>query len=360
MYSKLAESYKNTTYKLDGHGARDMTVLKNAFDSVDSNTRADAYGNGAIINDFEAKMAHMLGKEKAVFFPSGTMAQQIALRMWCDEKEIHQVAYHPLCHLELYEEDGLKVLHPIESVLLGEKDRMLTLKDLMALDTDISTLVIELPQRGIGGQCPTWDELNAILDYCKKKGIKTHLDGARLWEVSPYYDKSVSDICAGFDSVYVSFYKGLGGIAGAILAGPDGFMEKSKVWKRRYGGDLISLYPYIVSAAYYLDQRLDKMPLYYEQAKVLAGYYNRMKSVYTVPEIPVSNMFHVYFHEDAEEVVHAMVQVMDKYNVGITPYIRENKDQDCMFEMAVGDAYQDIPKETIEACLLELDTILST
>lgn len=124
MENKLIQSYRNTIHKLDGHGPRSISSLKKtALDNIDLYANADTYGNGEIINNFEAKVADLLGKEKAVFFfPSGTMAQQIALRMWCDEKkETYRVAYHPLCHLEVYEEDGLKELHHIETVLLGKK-----------------------------------------------------------------------------------------------------------------------------------------------------------------------------------------------------------------------------------------------
>lgn len=359
MENKLIQSYKNTIHKLDGHGPRSISSLKTALDTIDLYTKADTYGNGEIINNFEAKVADILGKEKAVFFPSGTMAQQIALRMWCDEKETYRVAYHPLCHLEVYEEDGLKELHHIETVLLGEEDRLFTLDDLKKIDTDISTLLIELPQRDIGGQCPTWDELAQILDYCKEKGIRTHLDGARLWEVSPYYDRELREICAKFDSVYVSFYKGIGGIAGAILAGPEEFMEKSKVWKRRHGGDLISLYPYVISADYYLDQRFVKMKMYYEQAKELAGHFNNIEGIYTIPEVPVSNMFHVHFNVDPTRAEEALVYVMDMYNIGISPYVVETQNKGCMFAMNIGDSYSDIPKEIIENCFHELNKQLS-
>lgn len=74
-------------------------------------------------------MAQYLGKASAVFFPSGTMAQQIALRIWCDQKELYKVAYHPLSHLEIHEEDGLKKLHGIEPILLADKDQVITLED---------------------------------------------------------------------------------------------------------------------------------------------------------------------------------------------------------------------------------------
>ncbi|WP_105618688.1 threonine aldolase family protein [Vallitalea okinawensis] len=354
MNNNFVEAYRNATYKLDGHGTYQVKILKDALNTIDSDTKIDFYGTGPMINDFEDKMADLLGKEKAVFFPSGTMAQQIALRMWCDKKKIYRVAYHPLCHLEIYEEDGLKELHHIETVLLGEEDRLFTIHDLKEMNNAISTLLIELPQRGIGGQLPTWQELKEITDYCKVKGIRTHLDGARLWETMPYYEKELKEICQLFDSVYVSFYKGIGGVAGAILAGPESFMEESKIWKRRHGGDLISLYPYIVSAEYYLDKRLDKMSIYYEQARELAQYFNKLNKAYTEPEVPVSNMFHVYFHDHKNKVEETLSNVMEKYSLGITPYLIE-VEGGCKFELNIGDNYSEIPKERLNNCFSDLN-----
>ncbi|GKX30884.1 hypothetical protein SH1V18_33640 [Vallitalea longa] len=355
MTKLLSETYKKTKYKLRDHGSRSVNDLKVVIDKVEPDRMIDFYGQGFIINDFEDKVARILGKEKAVFFPSGTMAQQIALRMWCDERKIYRVAYHPLCHLEIYEQDGLKKLHNIETVLLGEKDRLFTIDDLKKIGTDISTLLIELPQNCIGGQLPTWDELSEILVYCKENNIKTHLDGARLWEAAPYYKKELNEICREFDSVYVSFYKSIGGVAGAILAGPEEFMNQSKVWKRRYGGDLISLYPYILSADYYMTRRIEKMKIYYEQSMELAKHFNSVNKIYTIPKIPVSNMFNVHFSKNIQNLESMLIAVMKRVDVGITPYFNELEDG-YVFDISIGDAYGKIPKGKLDRCFDELNT----
>ncbi|HZG79264.1 MAG TPA: beta-eliminating lyase-related protein, partial [Brevibacillus sp.] len=272
--SRLQQAYERSVYPVTGHRPRNLQVLKDALNQLDGHLESDIYGTGTLIEEFQAKMAAYLGKETAVFFPSGTMAQQIALRIWCDQLGVERVAYHPLSHLEIHEEDGLKKLHGIEAVLLAGKERIFTLEDVQSMDDEIACLLIELPQREIGGKLPEYEELVAISQYCREKGIKLHLDGARLLEVLPYYQKTADEVCALFDSVYLSFYKGIGGIAGAILAGNEAFIKESKVWKRRHGGDLISLYPYILSADYYFQQRKDSFPRYYEDAKELARFYN--------------------------------------------------------------------------------------
>lgn len=341
----LSEAFYQTAYQLVGHGKRDIQVLKDALKDIDGDLESDIYGAGKVIEDFQDRMAQFLGKESAVFFPSGTMAQQIALRIWCDKKGLKKVAYHPLCHLEIHEQDGLKELHHIEPILLADPSRTIQLEDVVNMNEDIACLLLELPQREIGGQLPDYKDIEAISAYCREKGITLHLDGARLFEILPYYQKPAAEICKLFDSVYVSFYKGIGGIAGAILAGDEVFTEESKIWKRRHGGDLISLYPYIVSADYYFKQRLSKMGQYYEEAKDLAGYYNLCHGVVTKPLEPVSNMFHVHIDLPKVKLETILIDIYQATDIGLTANLKETSETACYFEVSIGDRYAHVPNE---------------
>ncbi|KIL51101.1 threonine aldolase family protein [Jeotgalibacillus campisalis] len=351
----LQEVYNQSAYKLANHGARSVHVLKKAFEEMNGDVAGDLYGTGQIIDDFQDKMAAFLGKENAVFFPSGTMAQQIALRIWCDEKGDKKVAYHPLSHLEIHEEDGLKELHNIETVLLTDRDRVIDLKDVMNMEDGVAAVLLELPQREIGGQLPSFETLEKISQYCSERGIRLHLDGARLLEVLPYYQKSAAEVCALFDSVYLSLYKGIGGIAGAILAGDRDFIKQSKVWKRRYGGDLISLYPYTVPADYYLDLRSSKMEQYFREAKEVAERFNSCYGISTLPEVPVSTMFHVHFQHSKEQVGPLLLQIEQETEIGLTNHLKEINEQSCYFEVHMGDMYSEIPKELVTRAFDLLD-----
>lgn len=355
MEDLFIKAFKQADYHVNGHGPRNLQVLKNAIEDLVGETESDMYGKGRVIEDFQEKMAGVLGKEAAVFFPSGTMAQQIALRIWCDEKGLKTVAYHPLCHLEIHEEDGLKELHHIKPILLADENRVITLDDVVNIKEEVACILIELPQREIGGQLPDYRTLEEISEYCREKGIRLHLDGARLFEVLPYYKKSAQEVCALFDSVYISVYKGIGGIAGAVLAGSVEFTEKSKVWKRRHGGDLISLYPYILSADYYFDQHVHKMDQYYEEAKELAELYNRCAGITTLPKVPVSNMFHVHMEARKEDMEAIFVQLYKETGIGLTGHVRENGDNGSWFEVSLGDLYSRVPKNRLKEVFAKLD-----
>lgn len=353
------DQYGQVKFTLYGHGPRDVSVLMHAFDEVNSDELSDIYGKGEIIEAFQDKMAKLLGKPAAVFFPSGTMAQQIALRQWCDDVQSYKVAYHPLCHLEIHEQDGLKKLHPIKTVLIGQKNKLFTLDEVKNLGNDVKVLLIELPQREVGGLVPTYNELTAISAYCKEEGIKLHLDGARLLEVLPYYEKSAAEICALFDSVYMSFYKGIGSLAGAVLAGPEDFGESSKIWKRRYGGDLISLYPYIIPADYHYELRKDRFKDYYELARLLAYKLNQCPGIKTVPKIPQSNMFHTYINHPIEEVKEIFETVYKETDIGLVPMLRKTEDGTAMFEYAVGDLLGRLSAHQLDKFCMSLKTAMT-
>jgi threonine aldolase len=257
---------------------------------------ADRYGSGELIGAFEEKVAVLLGKPAAVFMVSGTMAQLIALRIWCDRGGNRHVAMHPTSHLELHEERAYAHLHGLSVTLLGRSERPTQARDLEACPERLSALLLELPAREIGGRLPSWDELGRIAALAGKRRVKLHLDGARLWEArEAYAPKSFAEICAYFDSVYVSFYKGIGAVAGAMLLGAEDFIAEARVWRRRQGGMLVQLYPLVASAAMRFDAQLAKMPAYRSRALAFAAALATIDGIVVEPRPPEVNLFHVHF-----------------------------------------------------------------
>jgi threonine aldolase len=100
-----------------------QAVLADLAAYADPTVLPDGYGQGDLINDFEKRVAELLGKSAAVFMPSGTMAQQIALRIQADRSHTPHVAFHPTCHLELHEQKGYHLLHGLHGVLVGSPCR---------------------------------------------------------------------------------------------------------------------------------------------------------------------------------------------------------------------------------------------
>jgi threonine aldolase len=308
----------------------------------------DRYGEGPLIADFEREVAELLGKEAAVFMPTGTMAQQIALRLWAERKGPRSVAFHPLCHLEIHENKAYQLLHGLHAVLVGSPHRLLGLEELRKVAEPLSALLLELPQRGIGGQLPTWDELCAVAGWTRERGIALHLDGARLWESAPFYRRSYAEIAGLFDSVYVSFYKGLGGIAGCVLAGPASFVAEARVWQRRHGGNVVALFPYVLSAKAALKARLGRMPAYVEKARSIAARLAGMAGVEIVPDPPQTNMMHLYLHGSKERLESAAVALAEETGTWLFGKLQPGPiPARSLFELTVGDAAMELADDEI-------------
>jgi threonine aldolase len=322
--------------------------LKLLAEEVSCDEGIDFYGAGKLIDDFEKEVAIILGKPKSVFMPSGTMAQAMALRIWCNRNQNLNFGLHPTSHLEKYEEKAYVYLHNLKGNLLGELHRVLSLNDIQKSEEKLAAVIIELPQRESGGLLPEWDELKAISKWCKTNNVFFHLDGARLWECGPYYQKSYSEICALFDSVYVSFYKGLGGMGGAILAGPEDFIKDAKIWQRRQGGNLITLYPYVVSARMSLRLRLEKMKAYYDKAREIAATISTIGKIKIEPSIPQSNMMNIFFEGSIEQFEKGALKVAEEDKVLVFRKLQPTSNPSVgKFELSVGDAILDISNEEI-------------
>ena len=289
--------------------------LLEVAEATAADERWDRYGSGERIERLERRVSQLLGKEEAVFMPSGTMAQPIALRVWCDRRGIRTVAFHPTCHLELHEEKGYERLHGLHGKLVGDPNRLITLDDLEALREPVAALLLELPQREIGGLLPSWDDLGAQVEWARQRGIALHMDGARLWEAQPFYDRPHGEIAALFDSVYVSFYKGLGGIAGAALAGEAAFVDEARVWQRRQGGNLVTLHPFVVAAELALDERLERLPVHAAHARALAAALSEVEGIEIVPDPPQTPLFHVLLRGDRERLAEAAIQIAEERKV---------------------------------------------
>lgn len=299
----------------------------------------EAYGKGDLLQQFERKIADLLGFPAARFMPSGTLAQLVALRIWSDQSGCNNFAMHPSSHLELHEELGYSYLHGLTATLIGPKKSPILVEHLEQVSEQLSTLILELPMREVGGQLPSWEELEAIKLQARSRGIRLHLDGARLWECKSFYNKKYSEICAGFDSVYVSFYKGIGALPGAMLLGSQDFIDQSKLWQRRAGGTLQTLVSNVASANMKFDQSLLRFPSYFQKTVGLISAIESIDGLRIVPPKPQVNMVHIYlpFSTDAAEA--ARDQIAEEYSVWMFGNASTgDSPNSSYFELYVGDS----------------------
>ncbi len=275
----------------------------------------DRYGHGGVVAELEAEVASLLGKPAAVFLPSGTMGQQIALRIHSDRRGRRTVVFHPACHVDRNEGKGYERLHGLIGRPVGNEHRLLSLDDLLGVAEPPAALLLELPQRDIGGQLPAWDELVAQVGWARERGAAVHMDGARLWGCSPFYGLTLTEIAGPFDTVYVSFYKQLRGLAGCCVAGPDDVMAEVREWRTRHGGTLFALWPYAASALAGLHTRLPRMGSYWEQALAIASAVRGLPGVEVVPDPPQTPMMHLLLHADPERLHASALELAEREGI---------------------------------------------
>ncbi len=353
LTERAERALRECTRFLTSHGLRSPhEILLELAELADPDMAPDRYGKGELINGFEVQIAELLGKEAAVFLPSGTLAQQIALRIWSERRGSPNIAMHPKNHLDHHEGYAYQRLHGLRGIAAGEPDCLLTLDDLQSVAEPLAALLLELPQREIGGQLPAWEDLVALTEWAHTRGAATHMDGARLWESGPYYGRPYAEIAALFDSVYVSFYKGLGGLTGAALAGPADFIAEARVWQHRQGGRLFQMFPYVLSARNGLEQRLGRMADYHRRAVEIASDLAVFPQITIVPNPPQTNMMHLYLRADRDRLLAAATEIAEETSIGVlravapTPLPGYQK-----WEFTVGDATLALGRDEITATI---------
>jgi threonine aldolase len=297
----------------------------------------DVYGQGELIESFQAEIAALLGKPAAIFLPSGTMAQCIALRIWSDRIGRRRVGFHSTSHLELHEKHAYRELYGLDGVLLGAPDRVISMADVKASGAPLAAVLLELPMREIGGQLPDWEVLVAQRDWAREHGVVLHMDGARLWQCTSYYQRSMAEIAGLFDSVYVSFYKDIGGIAGSVLAGPEDFIAQARVWKGRAGGNLYSLYPYVLAARAGMERNLAEIPRAVQSAGWLVDQF-RILGLTTTPPAPPTNLFHLALNIDRATLLEYAIAWTEKHRVFIMPAPNRGTEARAILEFSMGSA----------------------
>ncbi|MDX3235614.1 beta-eliminating lyase-related protein [Streptomyces sp. ME03-5709C] len=271
----------------------------------------DMYGDG-IVAELEHRVSGLLGTEEAVWFPTGTMAQQVALRCWAGRTGSPVVALHPLAHPEVHERGALSALSGLRTVHPTTARRIPAADEVRGMDEPFGTLMLELPLRDAGFVLPSWDELTATVAAARERDAVVHFDGARLWECPPHFGRSLDEIAGLADSVYVSFYKSLGGIAGAALAGPADFVAEARTWRHRYGGLLFQQWPSVLAALDGLDHELPRLPEYVAHAKTVAAALRDALTgtgwVRVHPQEPHTHQFQVWLAESPDVLNEATVR----------------------------------------------------
>ena len=296
----------------------------------------DLYGESGPVGRLESELIELFGVEAAAFFPSGTMAQQVALRVHTDRAGSRRVALPDLSHLLLREEDGPRLLHGLEISLLTQGFQAPAARHVEAIPGRLGAVLAELPLREAGCLLPTWDDLAELSQACRARGVALHFDGARIWESQPWFGRPLPQIAALADSLYVSFYKGLGGMAGAALLGPADFIAEARLWRRRQGGTIYHLTAEAVSALAGLNEQL---PIVADMVAWARAFAAELPSFITVqPGVPQTNQFLAYAAGDADAVNERLLALIEERRIGLPAWRAAQEPGRITTEFAVSPA----------------------
>lgn len=229
--------------------------------------KRDFYGRGGAVTDLEKKFQEITGKEKAVFMPTGTMANQLAISVLSGENT--KVFVQDTSHVYRDEADAAQSVHNKRLMPLANGQTYFTaeelqsaiegLKDTEVFASGVGAVSIENPVRRKNEQFVPIEEIKKISAYCRKNNIKLHLDGARIHMAAAWSGTSIREYASYFDTVYISLYKYLGAQAGAILCGDKSVMDKMEHLIKIHGGTQFGNWTNAAVALYKLNEIEQKL-----------------------------------------------------------------------------------------------------
>ena len=251
----------------------------------------DVYAEDPSVNALEARVATMFGKPKALFFPSGTMANQTAIKLHTQPGE--QLVCDAYSHVYNYEGGGVSFNSGVSCKLVDGHRGMMTAAQVQAAinppdfyHSPLTSLVsLENTTNKGGGACWDYQEILKVKSVCDSHKLGLHLDGARLWNALISKSETPQQYGDVFDTISVCFSKGLGAPVGSVLVGNENLMNKALRIRKMLGGGMRQVGLLAAAASYALDHQYDRLKEDHQKAKEIAEVLNQLESVSSVEPV---------------------------------------------------------------------------
>ncbi len=258
------------------------------------------FGDDPTVTRLERAVAERLGKEAALFVPTGTMANQIAVAVHTRPGDA--VLLDRRAHIALWEAGASAVLAGVQLVGVDSDDGLPTPDALAAAvyaphvkAPQPRLLALEDTHNAAGGLAHNVAALAPALDFARQRGLATHLDGARLFNAAVATGDDVASLAAGFDTVSLCLSKGLGAPVGSLLAGPRDLIARADAWRHRLGGGWRQAGVLAAAGLHALDHHPARLPEDHARARVLAAAMTQAGVAHPVHDVQTNI---VYFHVD--------------------------------------------------------------
>ena len=243
---------------------------------MDAEVGDDVFGDDPTVQALERRVAELAGKEAALYVPSGTMGNQLALK--CHTEPGDEVLLLPESHIFLYEQGGLGANSGCLAHLVPGERGVITPAEVAAAVRDpaddhvarVRLVCLENTHNRQGGVIVPLERLQAVAAVARSHGVAVHLDGARLWNASVASGIPVRDWAATADSVMMCFSKGLGAPVGSILTGAGDFVRRARRVRKRWGGGMRQAGILAAACLHALDHHLERLAEDHRRARTLA------------------------------------------------------------------------------------------
>lgn len=272
----------------------------------------DVLGDDPTVNELEKRVASLFGKEAALFFPSGTMANQVAIQSWVRPGD--EVICDQTAHIYRYEGGGIAANSGASVRLLDGYRGQFTATDveqnINADDPHFPKTTLVCAENTVnkgGGACWNIGQLQEIAAVAQKHQLPFHLDGARLWNAMSAQKHSASDFGTIFDSISVCFSKGLGCPVGSVLTGSKDFIYRANRLRKRMGGGMRQSGYLAAACLYALDHNIDRLEMDHVAAHETGKLLEKLPSVEGIMS-PETNIV-LFKVKNAETALHAIEQL---------------------------------------------------
>jgi len=288
---------------------RSDTVTKPSKGMLDAMMSAqvgdDVFREDATMNALEERLAKMFGKEKALFFPSGSMANQVAIKLHTNPGE--QVICDKYAHIYNYEVGGVAFHSGASCKLLDGNRGMFTAEQVKEAISpseyyysQTSLVEVENTTNKGGGACWDFAEIEKIKAVCKANNLGFHLDGARLWNAMVAKNESTLQYGNAFDTISVCLSKGLGCPVGSVLVGDEEIMKKSLSLRKLFGGNMRQVGYLAAAGLYALDHNVERLADDHRKAKEIGAVLSQLSFIKKVEPIE-TNIIIFELNDDVDE-----------------------------------------------------------
>ncbi len=292
----------------------------------------DRYGTGGAVELLEKKFAAITGKEKAVYMPSGTMANQLAIHVLSGENT--KVVVQETSHVYRDEADAAQSVFQKRLIPLAKDRTGFTADELRqtveglqqqeAFTSRIGVVSVENPVRRADGRTVPFDEIKKISGYCRQNQIKLHLDGARLYMAAAWYGITIKEFASYFDTVYISLYKYLGASAGAILCGDSQVIGKMAHLIKIHGGNMFSSWTNAAMALHRLEGVETRLLDARKRGEEIFAALNKLNGIRVSPLENGTNIYEVQLDKQVDGK--KMQQTLNKeFNIRMAPPDDKNR-----------------------------------